>query len=74
MVEASGEHRFTLLPDPIPDRKLTDQECAKIINKPVGDDILWSGDLPNWRVLKDYLAREGPVTKAQIIRLLMSTL
>lgn len=38
MVEASGETRFSLLPDPIPDRKLTDQQCPKIINRPVSDD------------------------------------
>ena len=63
MVEAAGETRFSLLPDPIPDRKLTDTQCPKIINQTVGDDVLWSGDLPNWRVLKDYLAREGPLTK-----------
>ena len=62
MVEASEESRFSLLPDPIPDRKLTDEQCPKIINKAVGDDVLWSGELPNWRVIKDYLAREGPIT------------
>ena len=74
MVEASGETRFSLLPDPIPDRKLTDQQCAKIINKPVSDSELWNGDVPNWRLLKDYLAREGPMTKEQIIKFLMKTL
>ena len=74
MVEASGETRFSLLPDPIPDRKLTDQQCARIINKPVSDSELWNGDVPNWRLLKDYLAREGPMTKEQIIKFLMKTL
>ena len=64
MVEAAGETNFSLLPDPIPDRKLTDQQCPKIINRNVSDDALWHGDLPNWRVLKDYLAREGPLTKS----------
>lgn len=38
MVEAAEETRFSLLPDPCSDRKLTDAQCPKIINKPVGDD------------------------------------
>ena len=73
MVSAS-ESNFSLLPDPVPDRKLTDEQCPKIINKPIQDDALWSGDLPNWRLLKDYLAREGPISKPQITRILLATL
>ena len=30
--------------------------------------------MPNWRLLKDYLAREGPMKKEQIIKFLMKTL
>ena len=65
MVEASlADSDFSLLPDPIPDRKLTDSECPKMINRPVEDSALWnSDDLPNWRLLKDFLAREGPISK-----------
>ena len=77
MVEATPtpeETRFSLLPDPIPDRKLTDEECPRMINKPVEDSQLWDGDLPNWRLLKDFLAREGPITKPQIMRLLTAAL
>ena len=78
MVEAaaaSEDRGFSLLPDPIPDRKLNDTECPKIINKSLEDSQLWdSNDLPNWRTLKDFLAREGPISKPQIMRLLMSTL
>ena len=75
MVEAAPETPFSLLPDPLPDRKLTDEECPKIINKPVDDSVLWNSEgIPNWTVLKDFLAREGPISKPQIMRLLMSTL
>ena len=71
MVEAQDDNRFSLLPDPLPDRKLTDAECPKIINKSLESSQLWGSDgLPNWRLLKDFLAREGPITKEQIVRIL----
>lgn len=74
MVEAQASN-FSLLPDPVNDRKLNDQECPRIINKALDDSQLWSdGDKPNWKLLKDFLAREGPITKPQIMRLLMATL
>lgn len=64
-----------MLPDPIPDRNLTDEQCPRMINKPIEDSALFGeNDLPDWRLLKDFLAREGPITKPQIMRLLMSTL
>lgn len=75
MVQASSETHFSLLPDPIPDRTLSDEQCPRMINKPIEDSVLFSADdKPDWRVLKDFLAREGPITKPQIVRLLMSTL
>jgi hypothetical protein len=75
MVEATEETRFSLLPDPVSDRKLTDAECPKIINRPIEDSELWGdSDKPDWRLLKDFLAREGPIKKEQILRLLMATL
>ena len=46
-----------------------------MINKPIEDSALFGeNDLPDWRLLKDFLAREGPISKPQIMRLLMSTL
>ena len=80
MVEATPaaenfEHRYSLLPDPIPDRTLTEAECPRMINKPLEDNELWGdNDLPDWRLLKDFLGREGPISKPQILRLLMATL
>ena len=62
MVEASPESQFSVLPDPIPDRKLTDEQCPRIINKPLADDKFWkTEELPNWQLLKSFLAREGPL-------------
>ena len=77
MVTAAGasEARFSLIPDPIPDRPLTDEQCPRMINKPIADSALFGeNDMPDWRLLKDFLAREGPISKPQIMRLLMSTL
>ena len=77
MVTAAGasEARFSLLPDPIPDRPLTDEQCPRMINKPIEDSALCGeNEMPDWRLLKDFLAREGPISKPQIMRLLMSTL
>lgn len=71
MVEADSAKPFSLLPDPIPDRPLTEAQCPVMINKPVEDALLFGeNDLPNWRLLKDFLSREGPISKPQIMRLL----
>ena len=75
MVEASGDAHFSVLPDPIPDRFLDDATCPRMINKPMEDSSIWdSNGLPNWRIIKDFLTREGPMTKDQIMRLLRSAL
>ena len=80
MVEANAptanpSDSFSLLPDPISDRPLTDAECPKMINKNIEDSLLWpDGELIAWRVLKDFLAREGPLQKPQIMRILRSAL
>lgn len=75
MVQAEPEQHFSILPDPIGDRNLSDERCPRLINRPAPDNVLWKEDgLPNWQILKDYLAREGPISKSQIMRLLMATL
>ena len=64
-----------MIKDPIPDRTLDDETCPRLIQKPLEDSKLWVEDeLPNWKLLKNYLAREGPITKPQILKLLMLTL
>jgi len=81
MVEAttpapgSNDAHFSVLPDPLPDRPLTDAQCPRMINKPMQDSSLWGENgLPDWRLLKEFLAREGPIMKPQIMRIMQSTL
>lgn len=40
------------------------------------DSALFSGEggLPDWKLLKEFLGKEGPVTKAQVVKLLNMTL
>ena len=46
-----------------------------MINKEIDSDLLFDeNDIPDWKVLKDYMAREGPLTKVQIMRLLTAAL
>ena len=64
-----------MLPDPIPDRTLTDAQCPFMINRPIEDNVLFDVyDVPDWRLLKDFMAREGSLTKEQMIRLLNAAL
>ena len=84
MVEAGGDKskaqdnysaEFELVKDPLPDRKLDDEACPRMIQKTLPDNKLWQEDgLPNWKLLKSFLAREGPISKEQIVKLLMQTL
>jgi hypothetical protein len=41
-----------------------------MINKPMSDEQLFKNGLPQWRVLKEFLMREGPLTKAQVTKIL----
>ena len=64
-----------MLPDAIGDRHLTEEQCPKPANKPLEDSVLWpDGELPDWKLLKDFMTREGKLTKEQIIRLLKQAL
>jgi serine/threonine-protein phosphatase 2B catalytic subunit len=67
---------YSALPDPLNDRKCSEKECPKLINKPLEDSVLFSleGGLPDWKLLKDFLSREGPITKPQCVRLLQLTI
>ena len=69
--EVTDPSKFSLLPDPCNDRTLTDQQCPTMCNKPLDDDQFWpDGELPDWRVLKDFMTREGKISKEQMVRLL----
>ena len=41
-----------------------------MISKPLADDVLFKDNLPQWRLLRELLSREGPLTKAQVCRIL----
>ena len=55
---------------------MLERDCPKLINKPLEDDVLFSqeGGNPDWKLLKDFLSREGPITKPQCVRLLQLTI
>lgn len=75
MKDGEQETRFSLIKDPNGDRPLTDKECPKLIARPLEDKDFWnSEDLPDWRLLKDFMSREGPITKPQMTKLLTKTL
>jgi len=58
--------KYSRLPDPCNDRPVTEQDCPSLINKPLEEDVMFPAPTgkPDWRLLKDFMAREGPVTKA----------
>ena len=46
-----------------------------MVNKPLTDEQFWpDGTLPDWKVLKDFMTREGKISKEQMMRLLKQTL
>lgn len=63
---------YSVLPDGVKDRTLSEKECPTLINRSLKDSQLFSapGEKPDWKLLRDFLAREGPITKPQAIRLL----
>ena len=54
----------TLLADPLKDRPMKDKDCPILSQKPISDEKFWVKEgVPDWKLLKDFLTREGPVTK-----------
>ena len=46
-----------------------------MVNKPLTDEQFWpDGELPDWKLLKDFMTREGKIPKEQMVRLLKQTL
>ena len=63
-VQTTDISKFSLLPDPCKDRPLNDTQCPTMCNKPLEDDVFWpDGELPDWKVLKDFMTREGKISK-----------
>ena len=69
MVESSA---FSTLPDGANDRFVSEKDCPSLVNKPLEDSKLFGGPggIPDWRLLKEMLSREGPITKPQCCKLL----
>lgn len=61
---------YSGLPDPYKDRQVSEKQCPSLINQPMSDSQLFKNDIPDWKLLKDFMQREGPVTKTQCMRLL----
>jgi hypothetical protein len=77
MVEATSSFDLeqVLLQDPCHDRMLKDSDCQRLANRPLPNDKLWlKNDLPDWKLLRDFLSREGPVSKPQCVKLLKATI
>ena len=46
-----------------------------MVNRPIESSVLFDiYDVPDWRLLKDFMSREGSLTKEQMIRLLNAAL
>jgi serine/threonine-protein phosphatase 2B catalytic subunit len=61
-----------LLPDPTGDREV--KNCPLPPNRPLADNLLWPSaginilylkfiGKPDWRLLKDFMLKEGPIKK-----------
>jgi hypothetical protein len=61
---------FKTLPNPCNDRVVAEKDCPALINLPLDDDVLFKNNIPDWRLMKELLSREGPVTKVQCMRIL----
>ena len=59
------ESLYSTVPDPCNDRTCSEKDCPKLVNKPLEDTVLFSqeGEKPDWKLLKEFLSREGPLTK-----------
>lgn len=50
------------LPDPVNDRPLKD--LPPFANNALDEAILFpNGETPNWKLLEEFLSKEGPITK-----------
>lgn len=61
------------LPDPIGDRPLKD--LPPFVNKAVDDSVLFKkneekGEVPDWKLLEEFMSKEGPLQKTQVMRII----
>ena len=57
------------LPDPCGDRPLKD--LPPFVNKAVDDSLLFpDGEKPDWKLLEEFMSKEGPILKSQVMKIL----
>ena len=61
------------LPDPIGDRPLKD--LPPFVNKAVDDSVLFvknesKEEVPDWKLLEEFMSKEGPLQKTQVMRII----
>jgi len=61
------------LPDPVNDRPLKD--LPPFVNKSIKDSLLFPKnsegvELPDWKILEEFMTKEGPLEKTQVMRLI----
>ena len=61
------------LPDPIKDRPLKD--LPPFVNRAVKDEILFirndqGHEVPDWKLLEEFMSREGPLLKTQVMKII----
>lgn len=57
------------LPDPCGDRPLKD--LPPFVNKAVDDSLLFpDGSKPDWKLLEEFMSKEGPILKSQVMKIL----
>ena len=57
------------LPDPLGDRKMKD--LPPFANKPLDDNMLFpKEDVPDWKLLQEFMQKEGPILKSQVMKII----
>lgn len=57
------------LPDPCGDRPMKD--LPPFVNKAVDDSLLFpDGSKPDWKLLEEFMSKEGPILKSQVMKIL----
>ena len=60
------------LPDPVKDRPMKD--LPPFANKALPDSTLFvkgdSGEVPDWKLLEEFMSREGPLLKPQVMKII----
>jgi hypothetical protein len=61
------------LPDPVNDRTLKD--LPPFVNKAINDKLLFpiredGTQTPDWKILEEFMSKEGPLLKTQVLKII----